>query len=223
MIDSKMFSEVVEKSFKWLIDLGFQFKRLDTNIYFEQDKDGEAFAIGFSWSEYNRILVNGLTVYKRFNSVEKVLRDVIGGTLDYTIKQHWQGEIPEELERVKDQQYFQNAFYIADTKQVSLFVEIVKGFFENEAKGFFAKFRSLDDVVKEMEVLPSDKKVSIIVNTSNSTFLRIMTIKHFVDPIEGEKFYKETIKELEPLKNQNVFKQILQNLDSLKSKLNHPA
>lgn len=219
MINSKTFAEGVEKYFKWLIDLDFQYRQVDTNIYFEQIKSDEAFAIGFSWSEYNTILVNGLTAYKRFENIEKFLQDVMGGRLDYTIKYQWNGEIPNELERVKDHKYFHNAFYIADTNQLSLFSNLVKEFFENDAQAFFGRFHDLAEVLRVMDVLPSDKKASMIVNTSNSAFLRIMAIKYVVDPSEGEKFYKETVKELRPLKNQKVFNQILQNLESLKFKL----
>ena len=67
-----------------------------------------------------------------------------------------------------------------------------------------------------MEKLPSDKKASMIVNTSNSTFIRIMAIKYLIEPKDGEAFYKETVKELSPFKNQRVFGDILQKMDKLK-------
>jgi hypothetical protein len=46
-----------------------------------------------------------------------------------------------------------------------------------------------------------------------------MAIKYFVEPKDGEKFYKETLKELSPLKSQRVFGDILQKMDNLKAKL----
>lgn len=219
MIDSKIFSNSVQESFKWLTDLGYNFRQIDTNILFEKSIDYESFAIGFSWSEYNEILVNGFTAYKRFNNIENILQETIGGALDYTIKQHWKGEIPKELKKVKDPHHFSNAFYIADTSEVEIFSKAVKYFFETDAKFFFNKYTKLEDIVHEMEQLPSDKKASMIVNTSNSSFMRIMAIKYFVDPKDGEMFYKETIKELSPLKSQRVFGDILQKMDNLKAKL----
>lgn len=219
MIDSKIFSEKVQECFEWLTELGYNFRQIDTNIYFEKVNQDEACAIGFSWSEYNEILVNGFTAYKRFNNVEHILQEVIGGALDYTIKHHWQGEIPKELKKVKDQQYFANAFYVADISEIEIFSKTVKCFFETDAKSFFTKYSKLNDVVQEMEKLPSDKKASMIVNSSNSTFVRIMAIKYFVEPKDGTEFYKETVKELSPLKSQKVFGDILQNMDNLKARL----
>ncbi|MBN1988762.1 MAG: hypothetical protein JW783_05190 [Bacteroidales bacterium] len=219
MIDSKTFSEKVQESFGWLTELGYSFRQIDTNIYFEKVNQNEAYAIGFSWSEYNEILVNGFTAYKRFNNVEHILQEVIGGALDYTIKHHWQGKIPKELKKVKDQQYFANAFYIADISEVEIFSKAVKYFFEADAKSFFNKYSKLNNVINEMEKLPGDKKASMIVNSGNSIFMRIMAIKYFVEPKDGEKFYKETLKELSPLKSQRVFGDILQKMDNLKAKL----
>lgn len=219
MIDSKIFSEKVQECFEWLTELGYNFRQIDTNIYFEKVDQGEAYAIGFSWTEYNKILVNGFTAYKRFNHVEYILQEAFGGALDYTIKHHWQGEIPKELEKVKDQQYFANAFYIADISEVEIFSMTVKCFFEADAKSFFIKYAKLDDVVQEMEKLPSDKKASMIVNSSNSTFVRILAIKYFVEPKDGMEFYKETVKELSPLKSQKVFGDILEKMDILKVRL----
>ena len=216
MIDSKIFSKKVQESFMWLTELGYNFRQIDTNIYFEKVDQNEAYAIGFSWSEYNKILINGFTAFKRFNNVEHVLQEVIGGTLEYTLKYHWQGEIPKELKKVKDQQHFTNAFYIANASEVGIFSKVVKSFFATDAKSFFYKYSKLGDIVQEMEKLPSDKKASMIVNTSNSTFIRIMAIKYLIEPKDGEAFYKETVKELSPFKNQRVFGDILQKMDKLK-------
>lgn len=219
MINSKIFSEKVQESFRWLTELGYIFQQRDTNIYFEKADQNATYAIGFSWSEYNKILVNGFTAYKRFNNVEHVLHEVIGGALDYTIKHQWQGDLPTEIERIKDKQHFTNAFFIAETSEIEIFSRTVKYFFETDAKFFFTKYSKLNDVVQEMEKLPSDRKASMIVNTCNSAFIRIMAIKYYVEPKDGEEFYNETIKELSPLKSQRVFGDILQKMDNLKARL----
>ncbi len=220
MIDSKIFSEKVQESFRWLTELGYNFRQIDTNIYFEKVDQDEAYAIGFSWSEYNEILINGFTAYKSFNNVEHILQEVIGGTPEYTLKHHWEGP-PQELKKVKDQKRFANAFYIASASEVEIFSKVVKCFFETDAKSFFNKYSKLDDVVLEMEKLPSDKKASMIVNTSNSALIRIMSIKYLIEPKDCEEFYKETVKELTPLKSQRVFGDLLQKMNKLKVILAH--
>jgi len=219
MINNKLFSTGVQDAFRWLIDLGYKFKQTDQNIYFERVNENETFAIGFSWAEYNEIMVNGFAVYKGFNLLEKAIAEVIHQPFNYSIVHRWQGGIPEGFEEAKDQKRFPNAFFVANTAQITDFSLLVKSFFENEAKTFLNKFSDLNSVIKEMDSLPSDKKTSLIFNANNSALLRIMAIKYFTDPAEGEKFYSETVKELDPLKNQRVFNEILQNIHKLKTKL----
>jgi len=215
MIDSSIFSKEISKSFNWLIDLGFSLKEEDSNVLFEKARVETTLALGFSWTEYNKILINGFTAFKRFNLVENLIQEVLGGELDFTIKHRWHGEIPSDFVKISDPQFFQDAFLITDTIQMPIFSNMLKCFFENEVAIFDNKFSSLSTILDEIDLLPSNEKSSFIVNTSNSTFLRILAIKHLVNPLEGQKFYEETVKELSPLKNQRVFYQILQNLDRL--------
>ncbi|REE01785.1 hypothetical protein [Marinoscillum furvescens] len=173
MIDSKMFSSEVEESFKWLTDLDFQFRQLDTNIVFERIKSDEAFAIGFSWSEYNRIHLYGLTAYKRFNSIENIIHVATEKPVDYTIKHHWKGDVPDELERISDQSHpATNSFFLENKSQVEVFSDMVKNFLHHEANDFFEQFETIHDVLKWLKAHEVKQHAELLVQNNNTGMLR---------------------------------------------------
>ncbi|WP_109437771.1 hypothetical protein [Aquimarina sp. AU119] len=218
-MDRDLFIKQVKKDFQWLINLGYEFVHIETSIYFEKKSQDEAYAISFSWAEYNRFLIQNITAFKRFNKIEKCLNSVNNNALDYTIRELWNGEIPSDFEVVKNENHFINSFFIEDYSQIKLFSQMIEDFFINEVKSFFSKYQDLKNIIDEMNLLPSETKASMIVNTNNSTFMRIMAIKYFVNPQDGIEFYDETVKELAPLKNQRTFSLILDNLAKLKNEL----
>lgn len=172
MIDSKIFSRKVEESFKWLMDLGFKFRQLDTNIYFEQTKSNEAFAITFSWSEYNQIHVYGLFAYKRFSLIENIIQKATGNTIDYTIKYKWKGKVPKELDRISDENHpAYNSFYLENESQVRLFSDMVKGLL-HEANVFFERLKTLQDVLKWLETHEIKQHAELLVQNNNTGMLR---------------------------------------------------
>lgn len=172
-MNSNIFSKEVEKSFNWLIDLGFQFRRVDTNIYFEQTNANEAFAIGFAWSEYNQIHLYGLTAYKRFNKVESKLHEATGRPLDYTIKHRWNGDVPEELERISDEDHPAfNSFYLENKSHVILFSDMVKKFLHGDANLFFDQFKSIEDVIEWLKTHDVKEHAELLVQNNNTQMLR---------------------------------------------------
>jgi len=158
-MDRNSFVEKIKVEFQWLLDLGYEFKCIETSIYFEKNQKNEAFALSFSWTEYNRFLIHGITAYKRFNEVEKKITQ-INGTLDYTIKTMWKGDIPSEFEATKNENHLENSFFIEKTSQIDLFAKMVKLFFFNEVEQFYEKYEGLINVINEMVLLSSDKKAS---------------------------------------------------------------
>jgi len=217
------FTKLIEKKFDWFIQQGYKMHQIDTNIIFEKSFGDNTYALKFHWGEYHVIKIQGIIAYKGFRQVEEIIAETIQREPDYTIKKIWKGEVPKEFHAYANDNLLTNSIYISNELQVQQFSEFVKIFFENEANFFFKKYSDLKSIIEEMNLLPSDKKASMIVNNNNTAFLRIMAIKYYVDPVEGINFFDETVKELEPVKKQKVFNVIIQNLKTLKTKLTHPT
>jgi len=225
MINSKIFSEKVQESFKWLIELGYQFKQIDTNIRFERIMENEAFAIGFSWSEYNKILVNGCIVYKRFNIVESILQKEIGGVLDYTIKLHWQGEIPKELEQVKDKEYFSNAFFIANIFEIDILSTVIKEFYYNEGLNFLDNYKTLMNVLDWLQENEIQRHSDLLVAHNNSMMLRkliIMKEGHSPEFVNLYDRYSNFLKKKHD-ERESPYIEMYDNFLKLKDYFNHPS
>lgn len=211
----EVFVNLIKKEFDWLIQKGFEIGHVERNIKFEKTFQDKAYAIRFSWAEYDVIKVDRVSCLKRFNKVEKIIGEILQREMDYTIHKKCIKEIPKIFNSEANGIVLTNAIYISNEHQVKQFSEFVKEFFENEAAAFFDQFKTLEDIIEEMNNLPSDQKASMIGNTGNSTFLRIATIKYLVNPDDGLKFYNETLKKLEPVKNERSFAAILNDLHKL--------
>nr|WP_319399908.1 hypothetical protein [uncultured Carboxylicivirga sp.] len=225
MIDSKIFSENIQESFNWLIELGYKFKQIDTNIYFERLKKDEAFAIGFSWSEYSRILVNGVTFYKRFDVVENILHEVNNGVQDYTIKQQWQGDVPQEFDKVKEQDYFSNAFYISNISEIRIFSSTLKKVYNEEVTGFLDNFKTLQDVLGWLGENDIQKHSDLLVANNNLMMLRKLVIMKEGHSPEYEDLYKRysSFLKKKQAEGESPYIEMFDNYLKLESYFNHPA
>lgn len=224
-MDRESFVEQVKIHFQWLIELGYQFNQIERNIYFEKESISESFKIGFSWSEYNRFLIQGISCAKRFKSVENVINEKTGN-LDYTIRLQRQGSVPIEFEAIKDETHFVNSFFISDNSQMPLFSQMVRDFYDKEVKLFYDEFKTIGSVLNWLSKADMQKHSDLLVVNNNSMMLRKLIIMKEGKSEEFEDLYsrykeflrqKYTEKESPYIEQYAEFKEFDDYFD------NHPA
>jgi hypothetical protein len=121
--------------------------------------------------------------------VENILQKVISGEMDFTIKLHWQDELPAELERIKDKQHFSNAFFISDTTEIDILSTAFKKFYNTEVLSFFDKYKNLANVLDWLSENEIQKHADLLVVNNNLMMLRKLIIMKECHSPEYEDLY----------------------------------
>lgn len=173
MINSEIFSDKVQATFKWINDLGYKYQRSDANIKYDLIKNNVTFSISFSWTEYDEIHVYGLGAFIRFDKIESIIENAVDGSRDSTIWCKWEGKIPNDLRAIKEENNpFNNTFFIANEFQVEFLSQIVQNFYHNEACDFFENFKSIPDVLEWLKNHDVNQHSNLIVQSKNAGMLR---------------------------------------------------
>lgn len=169
------FVKYLKEHFNWLLDLGYAFNQVETNIDFVKFVDNNAYSIGLSWAEYDVIKIHGIFVRKRFSNIEKIIEQNTGN-LDYTIKNKWEGSIPEEFASNANGVTLTDAFYLSNENQIKVFSEIIREFYTHETQAFFDNFNSVTNVLDWLNQNDVQEHSKLLVVNNNSMMLRKLVI-----------------------------------------------
>lgn len=174
-MDRNDFVRKLKESFKWLLDLDYNFIHVETNIDFVKYVDDEVYSIGISWAEYDVIKIHGIFARKRFNSIEKIIEEKTGN-LNYTIYKKWEGSIPEEFDSEANGVRTSGAFYLSNENQIKRFSEIVKEFYTREILPFFSDFKSVTNILDWLSQNDVQEHSKLLVVQNNSMMLRKLVL-----------------------------------------------
>mgnify|MGYP001397734998 CR=1 FL=1 len=139
---------------------GYNFLELERNVIFEHHTDTEGFSVSFGLTEYEHVQISGLKVMKRFNDVERLLINELGGQLAdyYTIYELASLEnIPKGL--IYDQTQNNIHLQVRSMLDYEKFIEFIKCFYENQVNLFFENYDKLSHLNVRLQELLEKRKI----------------------------------------------------------------
>lgn len=202
---------------------GYNFREIERNIIYEMNNSETGFCINFGWTEYDIMHISGLCVMKRFNIIETILQEVLGGQLNeyYTIYELASLDyIPEGL--IYDQTQNNIHIQLRDNYDFEKFIEFMKFFYVNQVKGFIEKYNHLSFLNEQLQELFENKKVQSLLTDIgvNATIFRFYAIGMFCNNSFVDNFFEKTyFPYLHESQSSDIKKRELMVLLQLKKKL----
>lgn len=187
-MDKKVFLKCIHDEFRWILDLGYSFRPVDTSIYFEKNNDDVDYCINFFWAEFNEIKIQGLFAFKRFKLIENLIENVTGN-LDFTIR------LPLQYNDLNDVNLSiltpQGEIYLSDEHDIKEFSVYVQELFNRVALPFYQNFSSLQEVGKWMNENNIKDHSKLLSVSNNSMMLRKLIILKEINSGEFSELYEK--------------------------------